>query len=143
MGLQNLIIASSPDGILITTPQDSSKIKPIVENFDSRIRFAEKSWGKYQVLDVGDDSLTIKINMQAGHRMSYHSHQYRDEVWTIVSGNGMVIVDGMSSHVYAGDVVTIEAGCRHTLIADTDLKVIEVQIGKNIDVKDKTKYELE
>lgn len=143
MGLQNLIIASSPDGILITTPQDSSKIKPIVENFDSRIRFAEKSWGKYQVLDVGDDSLTIKINMQAGHRMSYHSHQYRDEVWTIVSGNGTVIVDGMSSHVYAGDVVTIEAGCRHTLIADTDLKVIEVQIGKNIDVKDKTKYELE
>ncbi len=143
MGLQNLIIASSPDGILITTPQDSTKIKPIVENFDSRIRFAEKSWGKYQVLDVGDDSLTIKINMQAGHRMSYHSHQYRDEVWTIVSGNGTVIVDGMSSHVYAGDVVTIEAGCRHTLIADTDLKVIEVQIGKNIDVKDKTKYELE
>ncbi len=143
MGLNNLIVASSPDGILITTPEESSKIKPIVEEFDSGIRFAEKSWGKYQVLDVGDDSLTIKINMQEGHRMSYHSHQYRDEVWTIVSGNGTVIVDGMSSHVHPGDVVTIEAGCRHTLIADTDLKVIEVQIGKNIDVKDKIKYELE
>ena len=75
--------------------------------------------------------------------MSYHSHERRDEVWTILSGEGTVIVDGMSQHVHAGDVVTIEAGCRHTIIANTDIELIEVQLGKDIDVKDKKKYELE
>ncbi len=45
--------------------------------------------------------------------------------------------------VKAGDVVTMAAGCRHTIIADTNLQVIEVQLGKEISVHDKHKYELE
>jgi len=143
MGTKNLIVASSPEGILVTDPEQSSYIKPIVEKFDSTIRYAEKSWGKYEVIDVGHDSLTIKVTMNQGHKMSYHSHERRNEVWTVVSGDGTVIVDGMSQHVYSGDVVTIQAGCRHTVIADTDLKIVEVQIGKDIDVKDKKKYEFE
>lgn len=143
MGTKNLIVTASPEGVLVTTAEESSYIKPIVEKFDSTIRYAEKSWGKYEVIDVGNDSLTIKVSMNEGHSMSYHSHERRNEVWTIVSGEGTVIVDGMSQHVHSGDVVTIQAGCRHTIIADTDLKLIEVQIGKDLDVKDKKKYELE
>ena len=42
----------------------------------------------------------------------------------------------------AGDVVTMQAGCRHTIVADTELKVIEVQLGKEISVHDKRKFEL-
>ncbi len=143
MGLKDVIVAASPEGVLITTPEESSKIKPIVEKFDDTIRFAEKSWGKYEVIDIGPNSLTIKVTMNQGTKMHYHSHDRRNEIWNVVSGEGTVIVDGMSQHVLSGDVVTIQAGCRHTLIADTDLKVIEVQIGKDIDVKDKKKYELE
>lgn len=143
MGLKDVIVAASPEGVLITTPEESSKIKPIVEKFDDTIRFAEKSWGKYEVIDIGPNSLTIKVTMNQGTKMHYHSHDRRNEIWNVVSGEGTVIVDGMSQHVHSGDVVTIQTGCRHTLIADTDLKVIEVQIGKDIDVKDKKKYELE
>lgn len=143
MGTKNLIVASSPEGILVTDPEQSSYIKPIVEKFDSTIRYAEKSWGKYEVIEVGFDSLTIKVTMNEGHKMSYHSHERRNEVWTVVSGEGTVIVDGMSQHVHAGDVVTIQSGCRHTIIANSDLKLIEVQLGIDIDVKDKKKYELE
>ena len=143
MGTKNLIISASPDGILVTDPLQSSYIKPYVEKFDSTIRYAEKSWGKYEVIDVGATSLTIKVTMNKGHQMSYHSHERRDEIWTIISGEGTVIVDGMSQHVHSGDVVTIEAGCKHTIIANTDIKLIEVQIGKDLDVKDKMKYELE
>ncbi len=61
----------------------------------------------------------------------------------MISGNGRSIVDGMEQPVKAGDVVTMQAGCRHTLIADTELKVIEVQLGKEISVHDKKKYKLE
>ena len=143
MGTKNLIVSASPEGILVTDPEQSSYIKQYVEKFDSTIRYAEKSWGKYEVIDAGTDSLTIKVTMNQGHQMSYHSHERRNEVWTIVSGEGTVIVDGMSQHVHSGDVVTIEAGCRHAIIANTDIKLIEVQIGKDLDAKDKRKYELE
>lgn len=35
------------------------------------------------------------------------------------------------------------AGCKHTIVADTELQVIEVQMGKDISVHDKEKFELE
>ncbi len=78
-----------------------------------------------------------------GHKMNYHSHENRDEVWTIVSGEGRTIVDGMEQEVHTGDVVTMSAGCRHTIIAKTELQVIEVQIGNKISVHDKKTYDLE
>ena len=75
--------------------------------------------------------------------MNYHSHERRDEVWTIISGIGMSLIDGVKKRVQAGDVLTMPAGCRHTLLADTELKVIEVQIGHEITVHDKIKYDME
>ena len=35
-----------------------------------------------------------------------------------------------------------QAGCKHTIFADTELKIIEVQLGKAISVEDKQKYPL-
>jgi mannose-1-phosphate guanylyltransferase len=103
--------------------------------------YSEKSWGTYKVIDVQDDSLTILITMKAGNKMHYHSHDNRNEVWTIISGTGKTVVDGMEQIVNPGDVITIEAGCKHTIIAETELKVIEVQLGKEISVSDKHKYD--
>ena len=45
--------------------------------------------------------------------MSYHSHDYREEVWTVVSGSGKAVVDGMEQKLRVGDVITIAAGCKH------------------------------
>ena len=74
--------------------------------------------------------------------MKYHSHARRDEVWTIIAGSGRSIIDGMEQRVRPGDVIGIAAGCRHTLLADTELKVIEVQLGREISADDKQIYEL-
>ena len=105
--------------------------------------FAEKSWGSFKVIDVNGTSMTIKVTLNPGHQMNYHSHKNRDEVWVVVSGKGKTIVDGMEQSVKPGDVVTMAAGCRHTVIAETELKLIEVQLGENINVRDKQKFELE
>jgi mannose-1-phosphate guanylyltransferase len=107
---------------------------------DRPIMFAEKSWGSYRILDVGEQSLTVKVVLNAGQRMQYHSHQRRDEVWTIISGTGEVIVDGNRTSVGCGDVILLKAGVRHTILAETELQVIEVQSGKDISVRDKTKH---
>ncbi len=143
MGLKDVVVSASPEGILVSDKEQSSYIKPYVDRIDQQIMFAEKSWGSFRVLDVEDESMTIKVTLNAGHQMNYHSHERRDEVWNVISGKGRSIVDGMEQPVQAGDVVTMQAGCRHTLIADTELKVIEVQLGREISVHDKKKYELE
>ena len=143
MGLKDVVVSASPDGILVSDKEQSSYIKPFVDKLDQQIMFAEKSWGSFRVMDVEEESLTIKVTLNPGHSMHYHSHERRDEVWTVISGEGRTIVDGMEQHVNAGDVVTMEAGCRHTIIADTELKLIEVQLGKEISVHDKRKFTLE
>lgn len=143
MGLRDVVISASSEGILVSDKEQSSYIKPFVDAIDQQVMFAEKSWGHYRVLDVEEDSMTIKVTLNSGHRMNYHSHEKRDEVWTVISGTGRTVVDGMEQPVKAGDVITMAAGCKHTVIADSKLQLIEVQLGKDISVNDKHKYELE
>lgn len=143
MGLKDLVVSASSEGILVSDKEQSSYIKPYVDQIHQQVMFADKSWGSFQVLDIEEESMTVKVTLNPGHSMNYHSHERRDEVWTVIAGAGRTIVDGMEQPVKAGDVITMQAGCRHTIIADTELKVIEVQLGREISVHDKHKYELE
>lgn len=140
MGLRDVVISASPEGILVSDKEQSSYIKPFVDQIHQQVMFAEKSWGSFRVLDVEEESLTIKVTLNAGHSMNYHSHKNRDEVWVVISGTGRTIVDGMEQEVKAGDVITMQAGCRHTILAESELKLVEVQLGKEISVYDKQKY---
>lgn len=143
MGLHDVIISASPEGILVADKEQSSYIKPYVDKFEQQIMFAEKSWGNYEVLDVEKESLTIKVTLNPGHKMNYHSHAHRDEVWVVVEGKGKTIVEGVEQNVTCGDVIEIKQGRRHTVIADTTLKLIEIQLGKEISVHDKQKFTLD
>ena len=143
MGLHDVVISASPEGILVSDKEQSSYIKPFVDKFEQQIMFAEKSWGSFKVVDVESESMTIKVTLNAGHSMNYHSHKNRDEVWVVISGNGKTIVDGFEQSVKTGDVITMSAGCRHTVMAETELKLIEVQLGTDINVHDKQKFALE
>lgn len=142
MGLKDMVVSASPEGILVSDKDRSSHIKPFVDSINQEIMFAEKSWGSYRVIDVEDESMTIKITLNAGNKMNYHSHNHRDEVWTIVSGKGKTIIDGVENSVKPGDVISMAAGTKHTIIAETELQVIEVQLGKEISKEDKNKFEL-
>ncbi len=137
MGLKNAVIAASPEGILVSDKIASSYIKPFVENLDKQVRFAEKSWGTFKVIDADENSLTIKVSMNCGEKMRYHSHERRDEAWHFISGKGRVIIDDVEKTVAPGDIVEIPVGCKHTVIADEPLKIIEVQRGEDITVEDK------
>ena len=118
MGTKNIVVSASAEGILVSDIEQADRI------------------------DIEEESITIKVTLNPGHSMNYHSHEHRDEVWTILSGEGRTIVDGMEQSVRAGDVITMSAGCRHTIIAKTELQVMEVQLGKEINVHDKKVYEL-
>ena len=87
--------------------------------------------------------MTVKLSMREGEHLTYHMHNYREEVWTVVSGKGRAIVDGMEQVLRTGDVITIAAGCKHTVEVIEPLDIIEVQIGEEISVSDKIKYSLD
>lgn len=97
MGLKDVVISASPEGILVSDKEQSSYIKPFVDAIDQQVMFAEKSWGSYRVLDVEEDSMTVKVTLNPGHKMNYHNHEKRDEIWNVISGSGKTIVDGMIS----------------------------------------------
>ncbi len=141
MGLKDVVVSASPEGILVSDKAQSSYIKPFVDAIDQQIMFAEKSWGSFRVIDIDEGSMTIKVTLNAGHQMNYHSHERRDEVWTVIEGEGRTIIDGTEQKVHAGDVISMKAGTPHTIIADTQLQVIEVQIGREISVGDKIKHD--
>lgn len=143
IGLNNIVVAASPDGILVTDKSLSDNIKGYVEEIEGQVMFAEKSWGSYRIINIEKESQTLLVMLNQGHSMKYHSHDNRNEVWNIISGEGKTIIDGMEQNVKPGDVITIDAGCKHTIIANTALKIIEVQIGKEISVGDKHVFELE
>ena len=140
MGLKDAVVAASPEGILVSDKEQSSYIKPYVNQFTQQVMFAEKSWGSFRIMDVEKESLTIKVTLNPGHSMNYHSHELRDEVWTVIYGEGCAILDGEKVTVKAGDVLRMPAGCKHTILADTELQLIEVQLGSDITVQDKQKY---
>ncbi len=137
VGCTDQIIAASSDGILISDKKSSGNIKNCVEKINGEIRFAEKSWGTYSVIDIQPNAMTVKIMMNAGGQMTYHSHMHRTEIWTVISGSGKIILDGKEQIIEKGQTVTIPVGCKHTLIANVPMSVIEVQIGGKIIGSDK------
>ena len=140
MGGQNLIVAASPEGILVADKAASSHMKPYVEQISQPVMFAEKSWGSFRIIDVEEGSLTIKVTLNAGHAMNYHSHAYRREIWNVVSGSGTVLLDGEVRAVAPGDVIDIPVGTKHKISAQERMVVIEVQIGEDIVKEDKIKW---
>ena len=113
-----------------------------VEKIEIDAMYAEKSWGSYTVIDVQPGSMTVKLSMRVGESLSYHYHNHREEVWTVVSGKGKAMVDGMEQILRTGDVITISAGCKHTVQALTTLDIIEVQLGEEISEHDKINVEM-
>ena len=139
MGCEDMVVAASEDGILVSTKERSGYMKPYVENIDNPSMFAEKSWGTFTVIDNQENSKTIKIEMKPDAEMSYHSHSYRSEIWNIISGTGKVCINGESKTVKAGDVVQIPVDTRHSIKANEKMEIIEIQLGV-FSTHDKCKY---
>lgn len=142
MGCEDMVVAASEDGILVSTKERSGYMKPYVEKIDNPSMFAEKSWGTFTVIDNQENSKTIKIEMKPNAEMSYHSHSYRSEIWNIISGTGKACINGEYKVVNAGDVIQIPINTRHNIKAYEKMEIIEIQLGDIIKVTDKSKYEM-
>lgn len=147
-GLKDVIVAASPDGIMVCDKQDSEKIKDYANKLTTRPMYEERRWGTYRVLDNaeyedGTRSLTKTIHLNAGKNISYQLHHHRSEVWTFVEGEGIFVLDGECKDVKRGDVMNIPVGHLHAIKATTDLTFIEVQIGNPLVEEDIERFDFE
>ena len=147
-GLKDVIVAASPDGIMVCDKQESEKIKDYANKLTTRPMYEERRWGTYRVLDNaeyedGTRSLTKTIHLNAGKNISYQLHHHRSEVWTCVEGEGIFVLDGESKEVKRGDVMNIPVEHLHAIKATTDLTFIEVQIGNPLVEEDIERFEYE
>lgn len=145
LGIKNAVVAVSPDGILVTEKSASPRIKEVLKDYDQRPMYEERRWGWYKVLDYtkftdGNEILTKRIAVKAGHNLSYQQHFARTEVWTIIKGNGKFALDGKIRSVGQGDVLVIPIEAKHGIKADTDLEIIEVQTGSHLIEEDILRY---
>lgn len=134
LNLPNVVVAASPDGILVSDKSASPSIKDVMKHSDQRPMYEERRWGRYRVLDYykypdGKEVLTKRICVASGSNLSYQYHQLRDEVWTVVSGRGTMALNGIRFPVESGDVLVIAKESRHSLLAETEMDIIEVQTG--------------
>ncbi|WP_394556925.1 sugar phosphate nucleotidyltransferase [Priestia aryabhattai] len=137
LGGSNLIVAASPDGILVSDKEASPRIKELVGEFENRPMYEERRWGWYRVLDYtkleeGKEVLTKRIGIVEGKNLSYQLHDHRDEVWTIIKGEGEFVLNDKVRPIKTGDVIQIQAGDKHAVKAITDLEIIEVQTGSQL-----------
>ncbi|CAG9610461.1 sugar phosphate nucleotidyltransferase [Pseudoneobacillus rhizosphaerae] len=144
IGVSNIVVASGPQGILISDKAASHKIKDIMKHEEERPMYEERRWGWYQVLDYGKISdnllaLTKKIVIDAGKNISYQSHSKRSEVWTVLSGVGEFALDGRLYEVKQGDTLRIPKEAKHGIKANSTLEIIEVQMGEELVEEDITR----
>lgn len=141
LGLKDIVVATSPDGILVSNKEKSSYLNNYLDQVTDRIKYEERIWGKYIVLEETDKKLVKTLYIDKGKNISYQKHTYRDEVWTIVSGNGLFILDDEIREVKENDVLFIPKGTKHAIKAITDLELVEVQLGKNFVEDDIERYD--
>lgn len=103
----------------------------------------ERPWGAYTILDEGETFKVKRLVIHPGQELSYQSHKFRSEHWTIVSGVGIARLNDVNKEVRSGETVIIPSGTKHRLSnrATEDLVFIEVQHGSYFGEDDEVRYE--
>ncbi|WP_027955573.1 sugar phosphate nucleotidyltransferase [Halobacillus kuroshimensis] len=131
IGVQDAIIAASPDGILVADKQKSPRIKHLLGEEEERVRYVEESWGTARTLETILDGLyeymTTRISIRKGHTFETSLVKGENEVWTIVKGKGRSIGETEESLIRAGDVLQLPAGSGHIMKAEENLEIIVVR----------------
>lgn len=101
---------------------------------DIKINFTERPWGHY-IKFLEEEGVWVKrVEVKAHCRLSLQKHKHRSEKWNIVTGQGLVSLDGKEIPVAAGSVIDIPVGAIHRIanVGDSKLVFIEVACGDNL-----------
>ena len=140
MGAKNMVVVASKDGILVTDKNEAANVKQLTAQVEYKAKFEERRWGTLETLhdskDAGVATLTRKIKIYQGMNSSYHFHQERDEIWTVLNGTGELILEGNKILLGPGKAICIRKNQRHAIKAFRDFEYIEMHVGTKVGNED-------
>ena len=95
------------------------------------LEIGERPWGKYYVLADEPHYKLKRIEVNPGQRLSYQYHHHRQEFWTVIAGEAIVVLDEVEHTVKYGESIFIPLGAKHRIENRTSelLEFVEVQTG--------------
>lgn len=134
LGVKNLVIAASCDGILVSEKSQSENIKHYADRLLRMPMYEERRWGEFKVVSSsefadGGQSFTKQLRIQAGKEIKNSVQADFDKVWTVVDGEGELEMNGITTAMHRGVTVAIARGTAHSLCATSALTIVEVEIG--------------
>ena len=139
IGVDNLVIIDTPDALLVLDRSKSQDVGLLVEALKAGADVAltelpatvHRPWGTYVTLRQEDGYQVKRITVSPGQKLSLQYHQKRAEHWVVMQGRGIVQVGDEEYESRSGKYHYIPLGEKHRLtnIGDTELVLIEVQVG--------------
>jgi mannose-1-phosphate guanylyltransferase/mannose-6-phosphate isomerase len=137
-GLDNVVVVSTRDAVLVTSRENSGEVKILVEALKAKSQREAsehlkmyRPWGAYQRIDIGTRFQVKRITVKPGGRLSLQKHFHRSEHWIVVSGTAAVTVGDKTFEVHENESTYIPIGEVHRLAnpGKVPLELIEVQVG--------------
>lgn len=131
-----VIVAASPDGILVANKQSADFIKDRVRFLANKPMHEEQLWGTSRILDrtpefQGKDATTRKLIVSPGKQTSCQRHRNHSKLWIVLSGSGWYVLEDKLFPIQTGGFVQIPRMAKHALMADTPMTLLEIQIGSS------------
>ena len=95
------------------------------------LEIGERPWGKYFVLADEPNYKLKRIEVNPGQRLSYQYHHHRQEFWTIVEGEAVVVLNDEEHSLNDGESIFIPQGANHRIENRSEnlMVFVEVQTG--------------
>ena len=149
-GLDDMIVADTPDATLIcprNKAQDVRKIVDILKKRKAKEYFThttvQRPWGSYTVLESGDKFKIKKIEVKPGAKLSHQMHYHRSEHWIVVAGTARVTNGDKVYDVHSNESTYIPMSTKHRLenLGRIPLQIIEVQNGDYLEEDDIIRFD--
>jgi mannose-1-phosphate guanylyltransferase/mannose-6-phosphate isomerase len=138
VGVENVIVVTTQDAVLVVGHQHGDKVKQLVEKLrrEGRKEASEhirsyRPWGYYQSIDNGTRYHVKRIVVKPGAALSLQKHFHRAEHWIVVKGIAEVTRGEEIVLVHENESIYLPIGTIHRMInpGKIDLELIEVQTG--------------
>src|SRR5437762_7556351 len=138
VGLDDVIVVSTTDAVLVVARSKAEQVKTLVEqlkghNYRAAVehRRIYRPWGYYQDVDIAARYRVKRIVVKPGSTLSLQKHFHRSEHWVVVKGTAEVTIGNDVRNVHENESSYIPIGSVHRLTnpGKIPLELIEVQVG--------------
>ncbi len=149
IGVENLIIASLSDSLLVMDRKHSNKLSGIIKKMEQKKQNelinspkCYRPWGSYESLKSGLDFQIKEIIVNPNSAISLQKHKKRSEHWVIINGTATVTKGNRKIQLKKNQSIDIKVGEMHRLENKTnkELRIIEIQTGKYLGEDDIIRY---